>query len=105
MQCQLNHAGIKIVFVEDYKVVKKILDYLGIGELQKNIVKRFHNAFLSIDLTKDLSLFDIKRMKGDYNREYFRLRKGKHRAIFYFENNDIYIAYIGKREEVYGLWE
>lgn len=48
---------------------------------------------------------DIKRMKSDYNREYFRLRKGKYRAIFYFENNDIYIVYIGKREEVYGLWE
>ena len=86
-------------------MVKKILDYLGIGELQKNIVKRFHNAFLSIDLTKDLSLFDIKRMKSDYNREYFRLRKCKHRAIFYFENNNIYIVYTRKREEAYGLWK
>jgi len=75
------------------------------GELQKNIIKRFHNVFLSLDLTKDLILFDIKRMKGDYNREYFRLRKGKYRAIFYFKNNDIYVVYIGKREEVYGLWE
>jgi len=44
-------------------------------------------------------------MKGDYKRDYYRLRKGKYRAIFYFENRDIYVAYIGRREEVYDLWE
>ena len=47
----------------------------------------------------------LKKWKVDYNREYFRLRKCKHKAIFYFENNDIYIVYIGKREEVYDLWK
>ena len=73
--------------------------------IPKNILQRFHNAFLSIELTKDLNLFDIKKMKGDYKRDYYRLRKGKYRAIFYFENRDIYVAYIGRREEVYDLWE
>ena len=75
------------------------------GKIPKNILKRFHNAFLSIELTKDLNLFDIKKMKGDYKRDYYRLRKGKYRAIFYFKNIDICVVYIGRREEVYDLWE
>ncbi len=75
------------------------------GDLEKQVIKRFHNAFLSIDLTKDMGLFDIKRIKGDYSKDYFRLRKGKYRAIFYFDGDDIFVIDIGKREEVYELWE
>ncbi|MBP7553296.1 MAG: hypothetical protein KA885_07700 [Spirochaetes bacterium] len=80
------------------KAVKK-------GEIPKNIFKNIHNVFLSLDLTKDINLFDIKKMKGNYSKDYFRLRKGKFRAIFYLENNDIYVIYIGKREEAYDLWQ
>jgi len=80
------------------KAVKK-------GEIPKTIFSNFHNVFLSLDLTKDMNLFDIKRLKGNFNKEYYRLRKGKYRAIFYFEKNDFYIIYIGKREEVYDLWQ
>lgn len=79
------------------KIIKK-------KEIPENIIKRFHNAFLSIDLTKDLGLFDIKRIKGNYSKEYYRLRKGKYRAIFYMEDDNIYVIYIGKREEVYESW-
>ena len=44
---------------------------------------------LSIELTKDLNLFNIKKMKGDYKRDYYRLRKGKYRAIIEeFEKNE-----------------
>ncbi len=75
------------------------------GDIPKRIIELFHNAFLSLDLTKDLNLFDIKRLKGNYKRDYFRLRKGKFRAIFYINNNDFFIVYIGKREEVYDLWQ
>jgi mRNA interferase RelE/StbE len=89
-----------MIYYEE-KVKKKIKK----GDLPKNIIKRFHNAFISLDVTKDLGLFDIKKMKGSYNREYFRLRKGKYRAIFYFEEKDIFVIEIGKREEVYKLWE
>lgn len=74
------------------------------GDIPKRIIELFHNAFLSLDLTRDLNLFDIKKIKGNYKRDYFRLRKGKFRAIFYIDNNDFYIVYIGKREEVYDLW-
>ena len=75
------------------------------GLLPKHIVKRIHNAFLSIDMTDDLGLFDIKRIKCSMDRKYYRLRKGKYRAIFYIQNNNIYVIDIGKREEVYDLWE
>jgi mRNA interferase RelE/StbE len=75
------------------------------GEIPKRIMILFHNAFLSLDLTKDLNLFDIKKIKGNYSRDYFRLRKGKYRAIFYILNNDYYIIYIGKRKEVYNKWQ
>jgi mRNA interferase RelE/StbE len=83
----------------------KVEKALKKGEIPKNIFKNFHNAFLSLELTKDLNLFDIKRLKGNFNRDYFRLRKGKYRAIFYYNKNDIYVIYIGKREEVYDLWQ
>ena len=42
---------------------------------------------------------------GNYNHRYFRLRKGKYRAIFYAEGGDLYVVHVGKREEVYRLWE
>ena len=75
------------------------------GDVPKEIFRLLHNAFLSIDLTKDLTLFDIKQVRGNYDKRYFRLRKGKFRAIFYYDDSDIYVIYIGKREEVYDLWQ
>ena len=74
-------------------------------EIPRRIMILFQNAFLSLDLTKDLGLFDIKKIKGNFDREYYRLRKGKYRAIFYMLNDDFYIIYIGKREEVYDKWQ
>jgi mRNA interferase RelE/StbE len=76
------------------KAVKK-------GLLQENIFKTFHHAFQALELTKDMNLFDIKRLKGSHNRNYFRLRKGKYRAIFYIEDGTYVIISISKREEAY----
>ncbi len=75
------------------------------GDIPRKTITFFHNAFLSLDLTKDLNLFNITKIKGNYKRDYYRLRKGKFRAILYIDNNDFYIVYIGKREEVYDLWQ
>ncbi len=75
------------------------------GSIPKQIMLLFHNAFLSLNLTKDFNLFDIKKIKGNYNKDYFRLRKGKYRAIFYIKKDDYYVIYIGKREEVYNKWQ
>jgi len=75
------------------------------GEISRPTMVLFHNAFLSLDLTKDLNLFDIRKIKANYNREYYRLRKGKYRAIFYILKDNFYVIYIGKREEVYDKWQ
>lgn len=75
--------------------------------LPREIFLLFNNAFLSLDLTKDLNLFDIKALKEnkDGQRIYYRIRKGKYRSIFYIEKNDIFVITIDKREEVYKKWQ
>jgi mRNA interferase RelE/StbE len=80
------------------KAVKK-------GTLPKEVFKRFHNVFIALETTDDLGLFDIKKLKSSEQRSYFRLRKGKFRAIFYIEERDYYVISIAKREEVYKRWE
>lgn len=89
-----------MVFYENEirKAVKK-------GSLPKEIFNRFNNVFIAIDATKDLGLFDIKRLKSSGQRTYYRLRKGKYRAIFYIENGNYFVISIAKREEVYHQWE
>jgi hypothetical protein len=75
------------------------------GSLPKDIFNRFANVFIALDTTHDLSLFDIKKLKPSEKRTYYRVRKGKYRALFYIENNDYYVISIAKREEVYHKWE
>jgi len=75
------------------------------GILPLRVFQQFHNAFLALNLTKDFNLFDIKKIKGNFKRDYYRMRKGKYRAIFYIEDEDYYVLYIGKREEVYDKWQ
>lgn len=89
-----------MVFYEETikKAVKK-------GSLSKDIFVRFNNVFIALDTTHDLSLFDIKKLKSSEKRTYYRVRKGKYRAIFYIENNNYYVISIAKREEVYHKWE
>jgi mRNA interferase RelE/StbE len=84
---------------------KEVQKALKKGDIPKSIMRLFHHAFQSLDLTKDLNLFDIKKLKGNFKRDYFRLRKGKYRAIFYMEHDDFFIIDIGKRDEVYESWE
>ena len=75
------------------------------GSIPKEIFVHIHNAFTSIDLTKDLNLFDIKSVKESDSRKYYRLRKGKYRAIFYIEKEDIYVVALDKREDIYTKWQ
>jgi mRNA interferase RelE/StbE len=90
-----------IFYSED--IVKKLKKNL----IPKQIFKHMDNAFRALDMTKDLSLFDIKKLIDSSNQErsYYRLRKGKFRAIFYIENDDFYIIALDKREEVYKKWQ
>lgn len=89
-----------MVFYEDEirKAVKK-------GSLPKEIFNRFNNVFIALDKTKDLGLFNIKKLRSSEERTYYRLKKGKYRAIFYVEKGNYYVISIAKREEVYQQWE
>jgi len=71
------------------------------GKPPKDVFIHLDNAFRSIDLTGDLTLFDIKFLKGSHDRKTYRLRKGKYRALFYIKNNDLFVFRIDKREDVY----
>ena len=88
-----------IQYLED--IVKRVKK----GQIPKELFININNAFLSIDLTKDLNLFDIKAMKESEGRKYYRLRKGKYRAIFYIADDDIYVVALDKREDVYKKWQ
>ena len=89
------------------RYLEDILKRIKKGKIPKEIFVHFNNAFCSLDLTKDLSLFDIKQLKTseEKSRIYYRLRKGKYRSIFYMEENDIVVIAIDKREEVYKKWQ
>ena len=82
--------------------IKKEIDK---NKLPKEIATLFVHAFVSIDTTKDLNLFDIKKLVSDSSVNYYRLRKGKYRAIFKIEDEDIYVLSIEKRSEVYKKWQ
>ena len=73
-------------------------------KLPKEIFGLFHHAFVALETTGDLNLFDIKRLKANENRAYFRMRKGKYRALFFIEKGDYFIFEIKKRSEVYEQW-
>jgi len=75
------------------------------GSLPRDIFERFNNVFISLDTTHDLSLFDITKLKSSGKRTYYRVRKGKYRAIFYIEESNYFVISIAKREEVYDKWE
>ncbi|PIQ45741.1 MAG: hypothetical protein COW04_05990 [Deltaproteobacteria bacterium CG12_big_fil_rev_8_21_14_0_65_43_10] len=75
------------------------------GLIPENIFKRINNAFIAIDTTNDLGLFDIKKLKSSGQRTYYRLRKGKYRAVFFIEDGNYFVISIAKREEIYHKWE
>ena len=89
------------------KYIEEVLKRVKKGLIPKEIFVHFNNAFISLDLTKDLTLFDIKQLRSseEAKRIYYRLRKGKYRAVFYIEEFDIFVIAIDKREEVYKKWQ
>jgi mRNA interferase RelE/StbE len=66
----------------------------------------FDNAFRALDLTGDYALFDIRKIQLDKKdtRDYYRLRKGKYRALFYRTKGDIFVIAFEKREDIYRKW-
>ena len=84
-----------------------IVKRISKGLIPQDIFLHINNAFTAMDITKDLSLFDTKQLKmsKEKDRIYYRLRKGKYRAIFFVENNDILVVALDKREDIYRKWQ
>jgi len=87
--------------------VDDIVKRISKGLISKDIFLHINNVFTAVDITKDLNLFDIKQLKmsKETGRIYYRLRKGKYRAIFYVENDDIMVIALDKREDIYQKWQ
>jgi mRNA interferase RelE/StbE len=75
------------------------------GKIPTRVYKLFLDAFLSLDATKNMNLFDIRQLYTKQDQTFYRLRKNKYRAIFYMQKNDFIVIKIAKREEVYKSWE
>jgi len=84
--------------------LKQIQKAIQKGEITRDTFFLFNDAFQSLDRTRNMNLFDIKQLKGEHQRIFYRIRKGKYRAIFYLEDDDFFVVYIGKREDVYKQW-
>ncbi len=80
------------------KILKK-------NQIPKDIFDNIYTALSEVDKTKKLSLFDITEIIENSSITYYRIRKGKYRAIFYISNDDIIIDLICKREDIYKLWK
>lgn len=83
------------------KIGELVVKALKKGGLPLSIYENFYKTFCVLDREKDLSLFNVKPIGENFHR----MRKGKYRAIFHLENDNVYIDLIAKRDEVYKLWE
>jgi mRNA-degrading endonuclease RelE of RelBE toxin-antitoxin system len=83
-----------------HNVAKKIRKH----QLPKEIWVDFRDAFEALAKSRNLRLFDIKRLvaKGPY--VYFRLRVRNYRALFHMDDTFIYVEEIGPRGEIYKRW-
>ncbi len=82
-------------------VVKRIQKH----QLPKEIWEDFRDAFQALAKSRNMRLFDIKKMmiKGPYI--YFRMRIRNYRALFHMDNQCIYVEDIGLRGEIYKQWQ
>ena len=89
------------------RYAEEIVKRIKKGHIPQDIFLHINNAFSAIDTTKDMGLFDTKqlRVSKEKGRIYYRLRKGKYRAIFYIEANDIFVIALDKREDIYRKWQ
>lgn len=75
------------------------------GKIPGKVFTQIHHCFQSMESVGDMSIFDVKQIKGGYKHIYYRLRKGQYRAIFHFEGTDIKVIALEHRSEVYRKWQ
>lgn len=83
---------------------KDILRDVRKGKVPHKVFLQIHHCFQAIEKVGDMTIFDVKPIKGEYLHVYYRLRKGQYRAIFYFESERIKVIALEHRSEVYKQW-
>lgn len=83
---------------------RDILKAVEKGKIPARIFEQIHHCFQAIESVGDLTIFDIKQIKGSYRNTYYRLRKSQYRAIFFFEGKHIKVIALEHRSEVYKTW-
>jgi mRNA interferase RelE/StbE len=84
---------------------KEIIKAVKKGKIPEVIFLQIHHCFQAIESVGDLTIFDIKQIKGEHKKTYYRLRKGQYRAIFFFESKNIKVVALEHRSEVYKKWQ
>lgn len=82
----------------------RILKEVEKGKLPGRVFEQIHHCFQALEKVGDLSIFDVKQIKGEYRNSYYRLRKGQYRAIFFFDGGNIRVVALEHRSEVYRKW-
>jgi mRNA interferase RelE/StbE len=77
------------------KIVYLKSAYKVLAEYDKGIKKRI------IDAIEKIPQGDIKKLQGEKYPPLFRLRVGKYRIIYHIENEEIIIAKIDTRGDIY----
>lgn len=83
---------------------KEILKAVEKGQVPERIFVQVHHCLEAVQKVGDMSIFDIKQVKGGTRHTYYRLRKGQYRAIFYFDRGRIKVVALEHRSEVYRKW-
>jgi len=73
-------------------------------QLPQEIWVDFRDAFSAFASSRNMRLFDIKRLVTKGPHVYFRLRIRNYRAIFHMDDQSIYVEEMGPRGEIYQRW-
>lgn len=94
----MSYNAVVVYYDSDIKkAIKK-------GSLPKDVVMLFKTTFDVLNSTGNLNLFDIKLLVSNSEQTFYRLRKGKYRAVFIIVDEDYYVLDIATRDEVYKRW-
>ncbi len=82
-------------------VAKKVRKH----QLSREIWEDFRDAFGALAASRNMRLFDIKKMVAKEPYVYFRLRIRNYRALFHMDDACIYVEDISPRGEIYKRWQ
>jgi mRNA interferase RelE/StbE len=80
---------------------KELLNNVRTLKIPGRVFVQIHHCFQAIEKVGDMTIFDVKEIKGNYRNVYYRLRKGPYRAVFFFERDSIKAIALEHKSEAY----